>query len=162
MFAQPPSKDCPKAACSVSEMAGRCELSRARFYELVKAGVFPQPCHDVQSRRPLYPQELQELCLRIRQTNTGFDGRYVIFNNRRSTVGTPAAQIRKSKPPKPAPPIEKELTELIGGLRTLGVTTPDVQITEAVGACYPDGLPEDQVETAIRTIFRHLRRSNAA
>ena len=44
-----------KAIVTVSEMARMCGLSRARFYQLQKAGVFPAPVY--QDGRPLYPEE---------------------------------------------------------------------------------------------------------
>jgi hypothetical protein len=46
-----------KAVVSVSEMARMVGLSRARFYQLQQAGVFPLPVYDVASRRPVYPQD---------------------------------------------------------------------------------------------------------
>jgi hypothetical protein len=47
-----------KAAVIVSEMARMVGLSRARFYQLRKAGVFPLPVYDVATRRPVYTEEL--------------------------------------------------------------------------------------------------------
>ena len=44
-----------EAVISVSEMARRLNLSRCRFYELVRAGVFPAPCYCLHSRRAMYP-----------------------------------------------------------------------------------------------------------
>jgi predicted DNA-binding transcriptional regulator AlpA len=35
-----------KAAISIQEMAAQCGLSRQRFMQLVKAGVFPAPLYD--------------------------------------------------------------------------------------------------------------------
>ena len=42
-----------KAIVTVSEMARMCGLSRARFYQLQKAGIFPSPVYDVSTRRPI-------------------------------------------------------------------------------------------------------------
>src|SRR4051812_23447927 len=78
-----PSPNTP-AAISVSEMARRLTLSRGRFYELVKAGAFPSPCFCIHSRRALYPAELIQQCLQVRQTNIGVNGRYVLFYQQRS------------------------------------------------------------------------------
>lgn len=67
------------AVCSVSEMARRLGLSRARFYQLVKSGVFPPPLRSG-TRRPSYPCDLQEQCLAIRETRVGFNGLPVLFD----------------------------------------------------------------------------------
>ena len=150
------SNSCQKAACSVSEMAGRCELSRARFYELIKAGVMPPPCYDLQTPRPLYPLEIQQICLDVRRTNTAISGKYVLFNNKR----TDGSQQTSRAPKPPAPPAQKleAVAGLVEGLRALGVGASEKQIEASLTACYP-GAIVDPVETIIRSVFRHLRRA---
>lgn len=49
-----------KAVVTVAEMARMCGLSRARFYQLQNAGVFPTPLYDVSTRRPFYVEEAQK------------------------------------------------------------------------------------------------------
>ena len=48
-----------KAIVTVSEMARMCGLSRARFYQLQKAGIFPPPERNAETDRPFYSEELQ-------------------------------------------------------------------------------------------------------
>src|SRR5207237_1482345 len=79
MPARPQPDSTLKAAISVSEMAARCQLSRGRFHELVRAGVMPYPQYDLRTRRPLYTRDLQDACMNVRATNVGIDGRYVVF-----------------------------------------------------------------------------------
>ena len=43
-----------KAAVTVSEAAALCGLSRTHFHSLIKAGVFPPPCYDIRTRKPLF------------------------------------------------------------------------------------------------------------
>jgi hypothetical protein len=152
----------PKAACSVSEMACRCDLSRARFYELIKSGVIPPPCYDLRTRRPLYPTEVQDLCLHIRSTNTALDGSYFLFNTRRTTTTVPLSKTLRSKSRDIASSSDSHLRELIDGLRDLGITALDFQIKTAVEECYPYGLGQNAQDIALRTIFRKLRREDAA
>src|ERR1700751_4531911 len=85
-----------KAAVTVAEMARMVGLSRARFYQLMQAGAFPWPVYAVSTRRPIYVQELQEVCLEVRRRNCGIDGKPVLFYARRlgSAPGRP-------RPPKP-------------------------------------------------------------
>ena len=70
-----------KAIVSVSEMARMCGLSRARFYQLQKAGVFPAPAY--QEGRPVYTEEQQQVCLEVRKKNRGVNGKPVLFYARR-------------------------------------------------------------------------------
>jgi len=58
-----------KAAVTVAEMARMVGLSRARFYQLQKAGVFPAPKYDDVKKRPFYDQEAQKACLEVRRRN---------------------------------------------------------------------------------------------
>ena len=167
MRIQHSSDKCPKAAVSVSEMASLCGLSRARFYELVSQLIMPPPCYDLRSRRPLYPRELQEVCLDVRRTNTAIDGRYVVFNNRRSEpsnkerVGCTPSRSRPVASPTP-PARDPQAVEVVEGLRSLGVTAAEAAIRESITTCYPDGLPIGQIDVAIKTVFRHLGRRDAA
>ena len=168
MRVQTSSDICPKAACSVSEMAALCNLSRARFYELIKSGVMPPPCFDLRNRRPLYPTEVQQVCLAIRRTNTALDGGYVIFNNRSGRVPRPDRVVGTRRNPASvestalATPPDSQLTELVESVRSLGITASDTQIKAAITTCYPNGLPDGGFDVAVRTVFRQLRKSNAA
>src|SRR5262245_65689935 len=90
-----------KAAVSVSEMARMVGLSRARFYQLVEAGVFPAPVYDVSTRRPMYVEELQTACLEVRRRNCGVNGKPVLFYSRGRRPATPAAKQSKPTAAKP-------------------------------------------------------------
>jgi hypothetical protein len=68
-----------KAIVSVSELARMCGLSRARFYQLQRAGVFPPPVYDVSTHRPVYVEELQKVCLEVRRKNCGVNGKPILF-----------------------------------------------------------------------------------
>lgn len=149
-----------KAVYTVTETANGCGLSRARFYELIHSGVMPYPCYDPRTHKPLYPAELHDLCVRVRQTNVGMDGRYVMFYTRRHDPEPAAHQPRRA--PRRATASDNRMGEIVEQLRALGVTAPESRITEAVATCYPAGLPEGQFEAALRTIFLHLRRLNVA
>ncbi|HEY8668472.1 MAG TPA: hypothetical protein VIL86_17625 [Tepidisphaeraceae bacterium] len=155
----------------MSEMAALCSLSRARFYELVRSGVMPPPCYDLHTRRPLYPAEVQSLCLEIKRTNTGFDGRYVLFNQKHQRDGCagpgPANLKTKSNTTTTATTITPlpdagPMAELLDGLRVLGINAAEVQVRAATNTCFPSGLDKIQPETALKMIFRHLRRTHAA
>ena len=72
-----------QSICSVTELAKKLRLSRARFYQLHNTGVFPPPVYCLYTKRPFYPMDLQEKCLKIRKTGIGYNGRPIIFNSKR-------------------------------------------------------------------------------
>jgi len=159
MPARVQSDSCPKAVVSVSEMARMCGgLSRSRFYELVKAGTMPPPTYDLRTRRPLYTREQQEICLLVRTTNIGFDGRFTLFYAQRSQA--PAAARPSRRRTTPAVSIPPALMESI---RALGMA--DVEETDVVGAlqsCFPNGIADLDEGTVIRSVWRQLRCSEGA
>lgn len=75
-----------KAAVSVSEMARSLRLSRARFYELIEAGILPPPIYLIRTKRPFYNAELHAVCLRVRETGEGLNGEPVVFYAARATT----------------------------------------------------------------------------
>jgi hypothetical protein len=144
-----------KAVVTVSEMARMVGLSRARFYELVEAGVFPTPVYDVTTRRPMYVEELQKTCLEVRRRNCGVNGKPVLFYARGHRAVTPAVKPSKSPVAKPKPAANH--TDLIDGLSALGLTTTTAQVGEAVAALYPAGVNGTDRGQVLRAVFLHLK-----
>jgi hypothetical protein len=127
-----------KAAVTVSEMARMVGLSRARFYELVGAGVFPPPVYCVSTRRPMYVEESQKTCLDVRRKNLGINGRPALFYARGHRASTLAAKPSKSPVAKAKPTAAH--ADLIDGLGALGLVATLAQVAEAVAALYPAGV----------------------
>jgi hypothetical protein len=140
---------------SVSEMARQCGLSRARFYQLMGT-TFPWPVYDITTRRPLYTEELQQVCLEVRRRNCGIDGNPVLFYSKR--IEMPVKKTRKAKP------VDGEKhADLLDGLRSLGMTTATMpQVTTAVKELFPKGAMEMDRGEALRAVFLHLKRQNQA
>ena len=144
-----------KSYVSVSEMARMVGLSRQRFHQLMTEGVFPPPLYDIHTRRPFYPEELQAVCLKVRQQNFGINGRPVLFYARRpAAVGKVQTRSNVSASPK-ATPKHAHLIEGLKGLGMVGVSEP--QVETALQKLYPSGLPADPGEV-LRTLFVHLMR----
>jgi hypothetical protein len=134
--------------CSVTEMARKLRLSRARFYQLQNMGVFPAPVYRRHTRRPFYPRDLQEQCLAIRKTGIGANGQPVLFNaSRKRAAGrsqTPSAQEHRG---------------LVEALGQMGLNVSDRQVAEAVEALYPQGLTEGWADgTTLRSLFQYFER----
>src|SRR4051812_41958032 len=123
-----------RAVVTVSEMARMVGLSRARFYQLVEAGVFPQPVYCVSTRRPMYVEELQKICLEVRRRNCGANGRPVLLYARGPR---PPATAKPTKPAIAKLKVTVPHVDLIEGLAALGLVATPAQVGETVAALYP-------------------------
>lgn len=157
----PRTNDPSKAAISVSDMAARCQLSRGRFYELVRAGVMPWPIYDIRTKRPLYPRDLQDACLSVRESNIGIGGQFVLFYSARADRLRPGGrQTSAGRPQNPTP--SQAVSELSDGLRSLGMATVSPsQVEAALSACYPSGHGGMDAGERLRAVWQHLRRTNS-
>ena len=143
---------------SVAGMARMVGLSRQRFHQLMKQGVFPAPVYDVQTRRPHYIEEMQKVCMAVREKNVGINGRVVLFYARRPGI-VQQKQIKShgsashTRPPKHS--------GLIDGLKGLGLTTvTEQQVVAALQTLYPSGTAGVGEGELVRTVFVHLMRRN--
>lgn len=146
-----------RAIVTVSEMARMVGLSRARFYQLQKAGVFPPPFYNPATKRPFYDESLQEVCLEVRRKNCGANGKPVLFY----------ARYRLSVPSKPkkqaGPPItkgkDKNIAALLDGLNSLGLTTATAaQVETVTKELYPNGTNGIDQGEVLRMVFLEIRR----
>lgn len=146
-----------KAIVTVTEMARMVGLSRSRFYQLVDAGVFPQPVYYVSTRRPIYVEEQQQVCLEVRRRNCGVNGRPVLFYARGHRQPTTTKPARTTKPAtRPTP----DHGDLLDGLSALGLAATVAQVGAALAVAYPggtDGLDRGEV---LRQVFLFLKRQN--
>lgn len=138
----------PEEICSVSAMARKLSLSRARFYQLLQDGVFPLPTYCVRTRRPLYPRNLQEQCLKIRRTGITATGQPVFFYSPR-TKRPEVSRARSNR-------IRHELAQTMG---KMGLKTTQKQLKQAIATLYPKGLPKQpEMGTVIGALFQHLQK----
>jgi predicted DNA-binding transcriptional regulator AlpA len=147
-----------KAAVTVSEMARMVHLSRARFYQLMKEGVFPPPVYLVSSRRPVYVEDLQKVCLEVRRRNCGVNGKPVLFYSvRHPGIGQsrPTKRVTKAKPRDQYP----EITAAVQALGLSGVTGQ--QVGSAMKSLYPNGVNSHTQPEVIRSVFLHLQRQES-
>jgi len=148
----------PAAIC-IRDMAAQCGLSRQRFMQLVKTGVFPAPLYDVESKRPFYSEELQAQCLEVRKKNIGINGKVVMFYSRRPST-TPATP--KPKKPQSKPPGSDRYPDIIDGLKALGlVAVSTTQVAEAVAQLFPQGTSTVEPGEVIRAVFVHIHSKNS-
>ncbi len=152
-----------KAVVTVTEMARMCGLSRARFYQLIGEGIFPQPSRNEQTLRPFYDQEQQQQCLLVRRTNRGVNGKVTIFYGCLPKEMLPPSKLPAAKRNLRGRIISKKdqrIVELRHGLTQLGITNvSDLNIQQALTEIYPDGWEGIQPSEVLRSAFNHLRNS---
>ena len=136
-----------KSICSVTEQAKKLGLSRARFYQLQKTGVFPAPVYCLYTKRPFYPMDLQEKCLEIRKTGIGHNGRPIIFYSKRDGAAT-----------KPNSCSEQKYRELSDALGRMGLKTSPAEAGKAFMAIYPGNWKKLNIDgEVIAEVFRYFQ-----
>lgn len=149
-----------KVAVSVADMARMVGLSRARFYQLVEAGVFPRPERHAETARPYYSEEQQRVVLDVRRRNCGVNGQPVLFYARRLPASTTTSRIPKAKP-RPAP--KDEYAWLVDALKGLGLgKVKPAQAAAAVAELYPTGTAGFERGAVITAVFMHLKRQDSS
>ncbi len=143
-----------KAVVTVAEMARMVGLSRARFYQLMDQGVFLPPVYDIRTRRPIFVEEMQKVCLEVRRRNCGVNGRPVLFYARRG--GSPSSLPRKASKPKAKP--NKQHTAIVDAVRALGLMTTADQVAQAIKSLFPGGTDGVEEPEVIRAVFVDLQR----
>ena len=141
-----------KSIVSITDMSKMVGLSRQRFGQLVREGVFPCPDHDERSGRPFYDADKQQQCLMVRQTNTGINGKTLLFYSKRRDTGT------KRVPTKA--PTPKQDTTIIQQLSELGVTVTMKEVETATATLFPAGTSSVAHETVLKSLFLNFRRKN--
>jgi len=140
---------------SVSQVAKLVGLSRQRFHQLMREGVFPPPVYDITTRRPHYTEEMQQLCMTVREKNVGINGRVVLFYARRPGVEPKKIHTQRSTSHTRSP----KHNGLIDGLRGLGLATvTEQQIEVTLKELYPAGTSGVGEAELLRTIFVHIMR----
>jgi len=139
-----------KPIISISEMCKILNLSRGRFYQLLKSGFFPKTLTDDRSKRPYYNQELQEKCLECRQSGIGVNGSYMLFYSPRKNENISDLKSRKKK-------IDPALKELTDTLKTMGIETTVEQVQKSLSELYPSGTEKVEQGVVIRELFRYLK-----
>ena len=137
-----------KAVCTVTELAKILDLSRARFYQLLKMDVFPMPVYCIQTRRPIYTLDLQQECITIRKMGIGHNGQPILFN-------TP----RENNSRKSQGQTDCEFEELASCLKEMGLNVPLDKVKAVVQTLYPQGLPQHSDKgSVIKELYRKIEQ----
>ena len=160
--------DITKEIVTVAEMARMLSLSRARFYELKRQGVFPEPTRRP-TGRPVYTRAQQESCLQVRRTHRGINGQPVLFYavGPRAEAGGKHPQRPKQATAKPRRTAEAQviptsvLADVQHGLGQLGVEIENERLRTAIGHLYPAGVANVDQSALLMSVFDHLNRRDS-
>ena len=142
-----------KVAVTASEMCEMCQISRSRWYEMTKAGVFPKPIRLPSVKRPVYDRDLIAKCLEIRATGIGLNGP-VLFNRRPKKAGQPKAKPQRLVKNQAVDPA---IEVIVDAVKALGLTTTPQAVCDAVTTLYPSGSTGVEQGELIRKTFLQLQ-----
>ncbi len=145
---------------SCAAVARRLGLSRQRFWQLRKEGVFPEPQVDSKTGRPFYTEEQLELCMDLRKRNVGINGKIVLFYSARSTASLQAAPRKTKSKRRETKNRHQELIDSLKSLGAIGVT--DDQIESAISELFPNGKDNVNQGELVRAVFLHIQRKNSS
>jgi hypothetical protein len=116
----------------------------------------PQPVYCTRTKRPLYTAELAALCVRIRETNVGLDGRYVIFYARSNEPASAEKQPKAAALSRRAS-VDTLTQEMIDTLKAMGVRIGEEEVASAIRQQCPSGVSEATFESDLRAVFDRIR-----
>jgi hypothetical protein len=141
---------------SVAEMARATGMSRSRFYQLIRCGVFPPPTYSVDTRQPMYLEDAQRAILTARRRNCGVNGEPILFRSR-SSAPSPRRAARPSRPRVNREPLGRA-GEILGAIQALGMpNVGSAEVSRSISTLYPNGTATIDESELIRAVFLHLR-----
>ncbi len=138
-----------KPYISISELCQMLQLSRSRYYQLIKTGFLPKPLTDERSKRSYYDEELQQKCIDARQSGIGSDGSMLLFYSPRKSENS-----SKKRKPKISP----EIQEFTDTLKGMGLEVNPKQVQDALNELYSDGMENTDQGLVIRELYRFLKQ----
>ena len=145
-----------KTIVSVTDLCRMVGLSRARFYQLVRAEIMPPPDHDPVTKRPYYSEEKQRICLEVRRTNRGINQQPILFYSRRRDFGQTKAS------PRPAMPKvnTNQYADLIDLLSQAKMVVSAAQVETVVKQEFPQGIEGMDPSVVFVAVHKRLRSQN--
>ena len=137
---------------SVTAMAKKVGLSRARFYQLQKEGFFPASLYCLRTHRPFYNMELQHQCIEVKTTGIGTNNLPILFYSPRQKNITTT---QKKRIPQHA---HSEFRET---LKQMGVVATVAEVSDALNKLYPGGIDEKADKgVIIRNLFKFFKNGS--
>jgi len=140
-----------KSVCSVTDLAKQLSLSRSRFYQLQKQGIFPASLRDQRTGRPFFDDQLQKTCIEVRKTGVGVNGQCILFYNPRTRPN--------NKYTRKIAQENNRHSDITSALNQMGLSVSTTDVSKAIISLYPQGLPKEKDQgTVIRELFRYFKQ----
>jgi hypothetical protein len=132
---------------TLAELCEQLGISKTRYYQLHKKGVFPAPQRA--GNRPVFDTNLAHQCAEVVRTRTGVNGEPVLFNAK-----------RKQEPVQKRPaPVKGKHDDLIAALASLGLTVTKEQVAATVHSLPNNGSDLDEA-ALVKAVFLHLKKQS--
>lgn len=148
-----------KAIVTVSEMARMLKFSRSRLYQLIGT-VMPFPVYDIITRRPVFTEDLQRICLEVRRRNCGINGEPILFYARAPRAIQPTRRTSNPRPKKTMASSDAIPQWLMDSLSGLGLSVTQTLVKSAMREIYPQGISGVDQGEVIRSVFLKIRSQN--
>jgi len=130
---------------TLQELCDQLGISKTRYYQLQKKGVFPAPQRA--GNRPVFDNNLAQQCSEVVCTRTGVNGEPVLFNAK-----------RKQEPSTKRPAAAKgKHDDLIASLGSLGLTVTKEQVAATVHSLPNNGTDLDEA-ALVKAVFLVLKK----
>jgi hypothetical protein len=131
---------------TLQELCEQLGISKTRYYQLQKKGVFPAPQRA--GNRPVFDNNLAQQCVEVVRSRVGINGEPVLFNAKRK---------QESVQKRPAP--VKGHDDLIAALGSLGLTVTKEQVAAAVHSLPNNGTDLDEAGL-VKQVFLILKKQS--
>jgi len=132
---------------TLQELCEQLGISKTRYYQLQKKGVFPAPQRA--GNRPIFDNNLVQQCVEVVRTRIGINGEPILFN----------AKKKQEQVQKRPVSVKGEHDDLINALSSLGITVTKEQVATAIQSLPNSGFDLDEA-TLVKTVFLILKKQS--
>lgn len=130
---------------TLQELCEQLGISKTRYYQLQKKGVFPAPQRA--GNRPVFDNNLAQQCVEVVRSRVGINGEPVLFNAK-----------RKQEPVQKRPvSVKGKHDDLIAALASLGLIVTKEQVTAAVQSLPNNGTDLNEAGL-VKQVFLILKK----
>jgi len=132
---------------TLQELCEQLGISRSRYHQLQKQGIFPAP-QRTSSNRPVFDHNLTQQCLDVVRNRVGINGEPVLFN---ASKGQQSSKRR-------ATPDRGKYESLVAALASLGLPATPQQVGQALAQLPNNGRDMDEA-ALIKAVFLELKKA---
>jgi len=132
---------------TATELGGLIGLSRARIYQLCRAGRFPKPSKGAFTSRTYFSAEAVQTVLKIKAEGIALDCRPIVFNKITSPRKKNSPKAQTQSAPNP----------ILDYLEGLGLSVTAGQLDCVLTELFPDGWQSHPQEEVVQKAYQRLQ-----